>query len=182
MVKPADISQGLSTAPERGTVGRSGGKPAAAARLAARRSTQLHETWIQRSSTAQRGPSCQPVPSPPTIFYNTTALSATGNGSIIRISNNVIYDNSTNFTIGTGATIATTGNNRVSSVADGGARQSFSDSSGPESPKPLAAMARCTLFWKLESSPRAMSSALSAMMPVSASTQGRSLLAKSLST
>ena len=47
------------------------------------------------------------------IFYNGTGLNASGNGSIIRISNNLLYDNSQNFLIGTGATIATTGNNRV---------------------------------------------------------------------
>ena len=50
------------------------------------------------------------------------------------------------------------------------------------SPKPLACMARCTLFWKLASWPFASSSALSAMMSHSASTQSRSSLAKSLST
>jgi hypothetical protein len=49
----------------------------------------------------------------PSILNNSTAFNAAASGSIIRISNNIIYDNATNFTIAGGATIATTGNNRV---------------------------------------------------------------------
>ena len=50
------------------------------------------------------------------------------------------------------------------------------------SPNPFACMARCTLFWKLESSPLMIMTTLSAMMSHRVSTQDRSVLAKSLST
>jgi hypothetical protein len=58
----------------------------------------------------------------------------------------------------------------------------FGSSGRGTSPKPFACMARCTLFWKLASSPLIIMMILSAMMPHRASTQGRSGLAKSLST
>src|SRR5690606_38576552 len=50
------------------------------------------------------------------------------------------------------------------------------------SPKPLASIARCTLFWNVASWPFASSGALSAIASHSAATQSRSLLAKSCST
>src|SRR6202035_5751631 len=50
------------------------------------------------------------------------------------------------------------------------------------STKPLAAIARCTLFWKLASSPCASREALSAMISHRVSTHARSLLLNGLST
>lgn len=50
------------------------------------------------------------------------------------------------------------------------------------SPNPAACIARCTLFWNAASRPVASSPALSATASQSASTQGRSLFAKSDST
>src|SRR4029077_20552118 len=60
--------------------------------------------------------------------------------------------------------------------------QGVSVSSSPAGPKPFAAIARCTLFWKLASLPAASSSAFAAITSVSAATHGCSPLAKSLST
>src|SRR5213075_2347040 len=58
----------------------------------------------------------------------------------------------------------------------------LSSESSLASPKPFAAIARCTLFWKLASLPAASRSAFDAITSVSASTHGCSSLAKSLST
>ena len=48
-----------------------------------------------------------------TIEGNNIALNAAVSGAVIRASNNVIYGNSTNFAFTAGATIASSGNNRV---------------------------------------------------------------------
>jgi len=48
-----------------------------------------------------------------TIANSNTALNASASGAIIRAANNALLDNSTNFAIAGGATIASTGNNRI---------------------------------------------------------------------